>query len=80
MLQRIDWPRARQWLYGVATAVLALAVGYDWIAPDKLPLWLGLVAALFVISATSTAAVAVRKQRKDGTLDGQTPGKHEANP
>lgn len=61
--------QAREYLYAVATAVLALAVGYDWIAPDKLPLWLGLTAAVFAIGATSTAAVVVHRQRKDGTVE-----------
>ncbi len=70
MLEKLASPRGREYLYALATAALAFAVGYDWIAPDKLPLWLGLVAALFAIGGTGTAFVAVRQQRKDGTLPG----------
>jgi hypothetical protein len=69
MLEKLTSAQARQYFYVVSTAALAFAVGYDWIAADKLPLWLGLMAALFAISATGTAAMVVRKQRSDGTLD-----------
>lgn len=62
-------PKVRQYLYSTATAVLALLVGYDIVAPDQVPLWLGFAAAVFAISATSTAAVVVSQQRRDGTLD-----------
>lgn len=68
MLEKLASPRGREYLYAVATAALAFAVGYDWIAPDKLPLWLGLTAALFAIGATGTATAFVHQQRKDGTL------------
>lgn len=60
--------KARNYLYAVATAFLAFAVGYDWITPDKLPVWLGLLAAIFAIGATSTATVTTYRQRQDGTL------------
>lgn len=56
------------WLYTIATALLALLVGYGFIAPDKLPLWLGLVAAVFGMGATSTAGVRLYGQRRDGIL------------
>lgn len=69
MLQNLTSSRGRQWMYSVATALLALFVGYGIIAPEHVPLWLGFVAALFAISATSTAAVVVSQQRRDGTLD-----------
>lgn len=69
MLTHVTSPRARQYGYAVATALLALLVGYDIIAPDQVPLWLGFVAALFAIGATSTATLVVRQQRKDGTLE-----------
>lgn len=60
--------RARQYFYALATAGLALLVGYGFIAPGHVPLWLGFLAALFAIGATGTATVVVRQQRKDGTL------------
>ena len=70
MLEKLTSAQARQYGYAVATALLAFAVGYDWISADKLPLWLGLLAAVFAMGATGTAALVVRKQRADGTLDG----------
>jgi hypothetical protein len=57
----------RQYLYVVATAALAVAVFYGVVEADAVPLWLGLVAALAAVG-NGTAAVAVRQQRKDGTL------------
>jgi hypothetical protein len=68
-MEKFTSAQARQWLYTVVTAALALLVGYDIVAPDQVPLWLGFAAALFAIGATGTAAVAVSKQRKDGTLE-----------
>lgn len=68
MLDKLTSARARQWMYTVVTAALALLVGYGIIAPEHVPLWLGFAAALFAISATSTAAVVVHQQRRDGTL------------
>lgn len=83
MLEKLTNARVRQYFYALATAMLAFAVGYNWIAPDKLPLWLGVFAALFAISATATATVAVAKQRGDGTFSSRrsdTPevGRHAA--
>lgn len=69
MFQNITKAQLCQYLYAVATAALAFAVGYEWIAPDKLPLWLGLIAALLGGTATLTATVRTAKQRKDGTLE-----------
>ena len=68
MLEKLTTPQSRQYGYALATALLALAVGYDWISDDKLPLWLGVLAALFAMGATSTAALVVRAQRGNGTL------------
>lgn len=70
MLEKLTSPRVRQYGYALATALLALAVGYDWISDDKLPLWLGVLAAVFAMGATSTATLVVRSQRADGTLPG----------
>lgn len=69
MLQKLTTPKSRQWLYSIATAVLALLVGYDVIAAEQVPLWLGVVAAVFATGAMGTAAAVVREQRRDGTLD-----------
>lgn len=68
MIEKLTTAKARQYFYALATAILALAVGYEVVAPDKVPLWLGAFAALFAIGATSTATVTVRQQRKDGTI------------
>lgn len=59
--------KARLYLYSVATALLAFAVGYGVVEADKVPLWLGLFSAVGAIS-TGTAGVNLAKQRKDGTL------------
>lgn len=69
IVDRLMTPKVRQWLYSIATAALALLVGYDVVAAEQVPLWLGVCAAVFAISATGTAATVVRKQRADGTLD-----------
>lgn len=60
--------RTRNYFYALSTAFLAFAVGYDWISPDKLPLWLSLLAAVFAITSGSTATMVLSKQRKDGTV------------
>lgn len=60
-------PKTRLYLYGIATALLAILVGYGVIEADKVPLWLGLFAAVGAVS-TTTAGVNLVKQRRDGTL------------
>ena len=69
MLEKLTSAQARQWFYTVVTAGLAVLVFYDVLSVDSVPLWLGLAAALFAISGTGTAALVVRRQRTDGTLD-----------
>lgn len=70
MIEQLTSARARQWGYTLATAALALLVGYDIVAADhQVPLWLGVIAVLLAITATSTAAVVVAEQRRNGTLD-----------
>lgn len=68
LIANVTSARARNYFYALATAFLAFAVGYDWIAADKLPLWLGLLAAVFAIGAGGTATVTLAKQRRDGIL------------
>lgn len=60
-------PKTRLYLYGIATALLAILVGYGVIEADKVPLWLGLFAAVGMIG-NGTAAVNTRRQIKDGIL------------
>ncbi|MGV0793004.1 phage holin [Mycolicibacterium sp. XJ1819] len=67
MLQKITSPKARLYLYTVATAGLAVLVGYGIVEADKVPLWLGFLAALGALG-NGTAAVAVHQQRRTGTL------------
>lgn len=68
MIDKLTSARGRQWMYSISTALLALLVGYNIVAPEHVPLWLGFVAALLAISATSTAAVTVKQQRDAGIL------------
>lgn len=58
-------PQVRQWLYVVLTAAVPLLIAYGIVDAVQAALWLALAAAVL---GTGTAAVAVRKQRKDGTL------------
>jgi flagellar biosynthesis component FlhA len=68
ILGKLTSPRVRQYLYSLATALLAVAVGYGLISPDQVPQLLTAVAALFAITATSTAAAVTKVQRDNGTL------------
>ena len=68
MIEKLATAQGRQWLYTVVTAALAVLVFYDILSADSVPFWLGLAAALFAMSGTGTAALVVRKQRKDGIL------------
>lgn len=68
IIAELSSARVRNYFYALSTAFLAFAVGYDWISPDKLPLWLTLLAAVFAITSGSTATVVLSKQRKDGTV------------
>ena len=45
----------RKAIYGVAIAAIALVAGYGLIDPEKIPLWIGLVAALLGVAAPITA-------------------------
>lgn len=58
----------RQWIYGIVVAALPLLVVLKLINPADVPLWLALAGAVLGTGAAGTAFVAVRKQRKDGTL------------
>lgn len=69
MLHKLTSSGARLWLYSIATAVLAVLVFYRILSPESVPLWLALLAAIFGMGATGTAAVKVHQQRKDGTLE-----------
>jgi hypothetical protein len=68
MLATLTSPAAREWLYGIALAALAVATFYKIVSADALPLWLALIAGILGIGATGTAAVKVHQQRNDGTL------------
>jgi hypothetical protein len=58
-------PQVRQYLYLVITAAVPLLVTRGILDSDDVYLWLGLATAVL---GTGTAAVNVRRQRKDGTL------------
>jgi len=61
-------PAVRQYLYVLTTSVLMLLVGLRVLDPADVPLWLGTAGALLGLTSSSVAAVAVTRQRKDGTL------------
>jgi len=65
--------RLRMWAYGVSVAVVGLLIGYERIAPDKAPLWLALISAVFLMTTGTTAAYNVYHQRKAGMFDGEPP-------
>lgn len=67
LIAALTSPKARLYLYSVATALLAFLVGYGVVEADKVPLWLGLFSAIGAIS-TTTAGVTLAKQRRDGIL------------
>lgn len=62
-------PAVRQWLYGIVTTALPILVVLKVIAPEDVPLWLALSAAVLGTVGGGTAFVAIRSQRKDGTLE-----------
>lgn len=68
IVAKLASPRGINWLYTVATAALALLVAYGVIAPEKLPLWLALMAATLGMGATGTASLRLHGQRRDGIL------------
>jgi len=68
IIAAISSARARNYFYALSTAFLAVAVSYDLIAPEQLPVWLTLLAALFAISGGGTATAVLAKQRRDGTV------------
>lgn len=45
----------RKAIYAVAIAAIALVAGYGIIDPEKIPLWMGLIAALLGVAAPITA-------------------------
>lgn len=58
-------PAARQWLYRISTVVVPLLLAYGVVDADKVALWLALAGAVL---GTGTASVALKQQRRDGTL------------
>ncbi|MGV0785092.1 phage holin [Mycolicibacterium sp. XJ775] len=62
-------PAVRQWLYGIVVAVLPLLVVLKVVAPEDVPLWLALAGAVLGTAGAGTAFVALRGQRKDGTVE-----------
>ena len=73
MLEDKTTARQRQWLYGLAVAAVAILVTYKVIDPAHAPLWLDLFINVVGIGtpavASGTAAVVVKKQREDGTVE-----------
>lgn len=46
-LKSIDWRLVRRWVYGVLIAFGALAIYQGWLEPEALPLYAGIVLAVF---------------------------------
>lgn len=73
MLEKNTTARQRQWLYGISLAAIALLVTYKIVDPAHAPLWLDLVVNIVGIgtptAASGTAAVVLKEQRKDGTVE-----------
>lgn len=69
MLDKLTTPKARNWLYGIAAAALTAAVAYNLVAPEHVPVWLDLAANILGVGGTGTAAVVLKHQRKDGTVE-----------
>lgn len=47
--------KGRAYIYTIAIAAIAVAVGYQLLSPEHSALWLGLIAALLGIGANVTA-------------------------
>ena len=62
-------PKQRQWLYGIAASALAILVVYNVVNPEHVPLWLDLAANILGVGGTTTAAVVLKSQREDGTVE-----------
>lgn len=69
MWTKLTTPKARNWLYGIAFSGLTVAVAYNLVAPEHVPVWLDLAANLLGVGGTGTAAVVLKQQRKDGTVE-----------
>lgn len=61
--------KVRMYIYGVIAGLLGLLVFYGLIAPEAVPIWLGFAGIVLGIAGNATAAVVVKHQRTDGTLD-----------
>lgn len=56
----------RRWLYGIAVAVVALAVGYGLISQSEAALWLALAAAAFAGGSNVVASAHVADVKSTG--------------
>lgn len=59
----------RNWLYGIACSLLAVAVTYKVVDPAHAPVWLDLAANILGISGTGTAAIVLKTQRAEGVIE-----------
>lgn len=55
MIENFWTPNRRAWLYGVVTAAVPVLTAYGLVSPDEAAKWLGLVAAILSVSASSLA-------------------------
>lgn len=67
-LPNLPNPEIRQYAYSVVVAAVPVLLLLGVIAPEDVEVWLRLVAAVLGLSTTVTAAVAITRQRRDGTL------------
>ena len=59
----------RMYAYGVIAALLGVLTFYKLIDPAAVPVWLGFAGIVLGIAGTSTAAVKLNGQIKDGTVE-----------
>lgn len=68
--------RNRKWLYVVAVAVIPLLVAYGLVSKEAAPLWLDLIAALFLMAAPATALGHLTPDKESNEYSG--PSEEEA--
>mgnify|MGYP001050337864 CR=1 FL=1 len=59
----------RNWFYGIATSIIAIAAAYKVVEPEHVPLWLDLAANILGVGVGSTAAVVLKSQRDEGLIE-----------
>ncbi|MGA5542687.1 hypothetical protein ACPCIR_12615 [Mycobacterium sp. NPDC051198] len=61
--------KQRVYAYGVTAAGLGVLTFYKLVDPAAVPVWLGFAGMVFGIAGNTTAAVKLKGQIKDGTVE-----------